>query len=1271
MNHRLSALLLFVVCSALTALAAPSWWYTRSVIPPSSTTNDFAAINLGQLKHMASKAYEELEVNLPNGAGATISNLVASFVNSNNFAAANLGQLKTVAKPYYDRLIAEGLATNYPWTTNTSADDADFAGANIGQLKRVFAFDLDTDTDGLPDWWEIDYFGDTISEDEAGDSDGDGVTNADEYANGTDPTEADTDGDGLVDGSDGQVATSEYPQGVNDDNDGYVDGESDYGTDPADHDTDADGLVDGRDGLISVSLYPEGLDSDSDGYVDGEFDFGSSSILFDSDGDGVHDGAEGYLGTNPTNSIGSTGLNSNWIFHSRSEYARATWERVPGLWQRFLMVDYEKGTNTAYMLLPPRLGLDSGSTTQTEIRSSWPTNSFGGWAESYLLGAYYTSVVITAENPFHGLPTMGAVTLSVFKLEWPIPSIAQTGSLEVYYAPLARTLTSGVQSAYTWLLDTLDTTNAGYGANNYLYGPQVSGPQFGGNDFRSDLDKLRFRNGGFQLGTTTYHTNEPYWSGFGYDGAISTNFSYAGSRSFLSKDVDGMYQRIVVHPGEELVLGGWMYTPSATNGIDTNVLTSSRYGLISLEYYRSVEADAIRIDGASIVSTNAKDVWTYFAVTSLVPSRADYAHVSIRTVAPTMELVPPGHVYFDDISVVVSADNDQDGIPDRWETLYPVLMSSNAPSDAIADGDSDGIVNMDEYRLGILPDQADSDSDGLEDLWEINEGLNPNDESDAARDLDGDGLSSAEEYAHGTSPLVVDSDGDGIDDGTEALDLLTDPDTYGTISYSTVQEMAGTSTTSRVGDWYASGTYLCASNIRGSVTYQFTAATADIYRVEIEGADCESWRTEMSYEIRGVVDGQYVGRQHLWTDTNNVGTAGFLTPWLTAGVHSVQFEWDNAFIGRRLMVRYARLKTIPGEDADSDGRKDWTQRRLTRLSGFDSLSVTSAVSPACIEGRDPYLGFMSMAGTGAQVSVNGRWYMNTSLSSTATVTAVAAFQSGALVSTATLHWAATDLLADPGVLMVRTGDTLRFTCYPSGATSGTYAVSVVGVSNYSTRAVGDSIEHQFAVAGTYTVIGTNYPYGALAAVGATTVNVVSASFDGSPAVWAGVTRSWVCTNLPTNIVVETGVDLLNAVDADAAVRTLLFWTDIPENHGIVARIGANGPIVACTTARGFRFGAGADTGSLLINTCATGDKLFENPFVLSPPLDDLTLKGDIIRSGVFFDDATYSKTWSSTNFDAAGIMGVRFIRSASTIGSYCNNVDVYQGTNIVGRHQSP
>jgi hypothetical protein len=199
---------LFLVLEVISACAAtnyPTWW---SNVIDTNAPNDFAPATQGQLKWIATNAFVEMESNLSGGAGPYVRELVAGFSASNNFYALNLGQLKCTAASFYDRLIAVGYTNSYPWTMNTTLDDSDFAVANLGQLKNVFGFDLaaDSDSDGLPDWWEQ-YYGldpfDDGSVDPAngpdGDPDGDGFTNLEEYQFGMNPiTAAVTDTNGAV-----------------------------------------------------------------------------------------------------------------------------------------------------------------------------------------------------------------------------------------------------------------------------------------------------------------------------------------------------------------------------------------------------------------------------------------------------------------------------------------------------------------------------------------------------------------------------------------------------------------------------------------------------------------------------------------------------------------------------------------------------------------------------------------------------------------------------------------------------------------------------------------------------------------------------------------------------------------------------------------------------------------------------------------------------------------------------------------------------------------
>ena len=129
---------------------------------------------------------------------------------------------------------------------------------------------LDSDQDGLVDAWEEQYFND-LGQGADGDPDQDRLTNLEEVAAGTDPTEADTDGDDLEDG----VET----------NTGSFVSASDTGTSPTNADTDGDGLNDGA-----------------------EIDTGTDPFNGDSDGDGWNDSQEVALGSDPNNDSSPSGL---------------------------------------------------------------------------------------------------------------------------------------------------------------------------------------------------------------------------------------------------------------------------------------------------------------------------------------------------------------------------------------------------------------------------------------------------------------------------------------------------------------------------------------------------------------------------------------------------------------------------------------------------------------------------------------------------------------------------------------------------------------------------------------------------------------------------------------------------------------------------------------------------------------------------------------------------------------------------------------------------
>lgn len=116
----------------------------------------------------------------------------------------------------------------------------------------------------------------------------------------------------------------------------------------------------------------------------------------------------------------------------------------------------------------------------------------------------------------------------------------------------------------------------------------------------------------------------------------------------------------------------------------------------------------------------------------------------------------------------LNSDSDSDGLNDGKE----IELKTNPLK---ADSDDDGLSDAQEvnsYKTNPL--DADTDGDGIHDGYEIRYQLNPLDSSDAVEDGDKDGLSNINEFKAGTNPLASDTDGDGLNDADE-VKLKTNP----------------------------------------------------------------------------------------------------------------------------------------------------------------------------------------------------------------------------------------------------------------------------------------------------------------------------------------------------------------------------------------------------------------------------------------------------------------------------------------------------------------
>jgi hypothetical protein len=161
-------------------------------------------------------------------------NIIATVTNLTSFTVTNLPNY--IQYCYGVRAVDEGGMAESNMVSRFAAPST----------PGVDCFDVDTDSDGLPDWWEVLHFGGTTNADPTVTNVVGGLNNLDAYVWGTDPFSPDSDSDALTDWSEVYF----------------------YGTHPAIADTDRDGLDDGAE--VAIGSDPLRADSNNNHISDGD-----------------------------------------------------------------------------------------------------------------------------------------------------------------------------------------------------------------------------------------------------------------------------------------------------------------------------------------------------------------------------------------------------------------------------------------------------------------------------------------------------------------------------------------------------------------------------------------------------------------------------------------------------------------------------------------------------------------------------------------------------------------------------------------------------------------------------------------------------------------------------------------------------------------------------------------------------------------------------------------------------------------------------------------
>jgi len=652
---------------------------------------------------------------------------------------------------------------------------------------------IDSDNDGMPDWWEISNDLNPLVNDAALDPDNDGLTNIQEYQYGTDPQNADTDGD-------------EYSDGL----------ELQWGTDPTLASSFPHGEISGaltytgpQTGMIYVALSTNAggdvLASQSFSQP-GNYAFTNVPALKsywirawrDSNGNFSNDfwEAQGDCVTNPVYLAGDV-ANANVALSDPDTDS----DGLPDWWEMKWFYSLNYGANDdpdgdgITNIQEYLYGTDPTSSGSVPRRAISGTVTYAGPQT----GTIYVAVSTNAgagivESQSLSQPGAFAFTnLPGLKTYWVKALRDSNGNVandfweaQGNYAANPVYLNDNVTDANIALADP-DTDSDGlpdwwemkwFSSLNYGPGDDPDG------DGLTNLQEYQYGTNPNNADTDGDGISDGDEARYGENPAVSNVYA---SVPFVE-----LFETNTVQVGPIHGQNGWKSWPTNGAFVQTNIVYAGAQAL-SLPNSSETSAQVMHMFVCSnqtvwVEMVQWKDV--YEAPIGAVTSAAAWFFNDAGRLVVYDGLAGTGgdwvtltnHTPFTMPQWVRVAAKLDYGTR-RWNMyLNGALLATNLGFSALADekfmavemqGKYGGVDNM--LVSSTLPEDIDSDADGMPDWWEISNGLNINDPSDANLDPDNDLLINRLEYENGTDINDPDTDGDVLTDGYEVLISNTNP----------------------------------------------------------------------------------------------------------------------------------------------------------------------------------------------------------------------------------------------------------------------------------------------------------------------------------------------------------------------------------------------------------------------------------------------------------------------------------------------------------------
>jgi len=235
-----------------------------------------------------------------------------------------------------------------------------------------------------------------------------------------------------------------------------------------------------------------------------------------------------------------------------------------------------------------------------------------------------------------------------------------------------------------------------------------------------------------------------------------------------------------------------MFCVGLVLSIDISAMTYDTDGNVTLQWQANTEADLAgynlyratqeggpyaKLNSSLLTETAFSDTQTtngatyYYVVSAVdqVGNESGYSPESdacrVDTTAPTVWALPSGGYFYQPQAVELHSSEQAiiyyttDGsTPTTSSPAYSsaLTMSVDTLVKFVAVDVAGNVGNVRTATYHFVEPGADSDSDGMPDEYELEQGLDPFDSSDSSTDNDNDGYSNLQEFEHGTDPNNTD-----------------------------------------------------------------------------------------------------------------------------------------------------------------------------------------------------------------------------------------------------------------------------------------------------------------------------------------------------------------------------------------------------------------------------------------------------------------------------------------------------------------------------------